>query len=247
MQEKEEKLLKLYESQQQRTIERVSRGSAGSDGATNTSTTVTIQGGRVRQMFDERRQKAGIDKSYPLEPLKSVRSTEISKSNNLDRNRNPVAKPATKQRTINYQTKTLKATTDKRIVKENMSVIQNGNAEYEEFRYQTKITNFEFEKDDNELSDLMNDHALEDSLDNEEMPIDMDECDEPVTIGKLVNVGGKLPSQKEFSSKEKLTNRVSVPIGKTISHPAKKDNKVATFKPLIFLLSVYLKSINISL
>lgn len=65
MQEREEKLLKLYESQQQRTIERISRGSAGS----NTSTGST-GGGKVRQMFDERRNKAGIDRSYPLEPLK---------------------------------------------------------------------------------------------------------------------------------------------------------------------------------
>lgn len=65
MQEREEKLVKLYENQQQRTIERMGRGSAGSNTSLGSST-----GGKVRQMFDERRSKAGIDRSYPLEPLK---------------------------------------------------------------------------------------------------------------------------------------------------------------------------------
>ncbi|CAH1108646.1 unnamed protein product [Psylliodes chrysocephalus] len=66
MQEKEEKLLKLYENQQQRAFDKVGRSSAGS-----TTSLSSTGGGKVRQMFDERRQKAGIDKSYPLEPLKS--------------------------------------------------------------------------------------------------------------------------------------------------------------------------------
>ncbi|CAH1124041.1 unnamed protein product [Ceutorhynchus assimilis] len=66
MQEKEEKLLKLYENQQQRAFEKVGRGSAGSN-----SSVGSTGGGKVRQMFDERRQRAGVDKSYPLEPLKS--------------------------------------------------------------------------------------------------------------------------------------------------------------------------------
>lgn len=65
IQEREEKLLKLYENQQQRVIERVSRGSAGSN-----TTITTTGGGKVRQMFDARRSMAGIDKSYPLKPLK---------------------------------------------------------------------------------------------------------------------------------------------------------------------------------
>lgn len=71
MQEKEEKLLKLYESQQQRAFERVSRGSAGNSINGGTS---PVGQGKVRQMFDERRQKAGIDRSYPLEPIKQSAS-----------------------------------------------------------------------------------------------------------------------------------------------------------------------------
>lgn len=72
MQEREEKLLKLYESQQQRTIERISRSSADS----NTSIGST-GGGKVRQMFDERRSKAGVDRSYPLEPLKAKANPRV--------------------------------------------------------------------------------------------------------------------------------------------------------------------------
>ncbi|KMQ94127.1 hypothetical protein RF55_5735 [Lasius niger] len=82
LQEKEQKLLQLYDQQQQRAYQVVQRGSAGSnssnhDGSTasrtttmtTTHTTSTSQGGKVRQMFDERRQTKGIDRSYPLEPL----------------------------------------------------------------------------------------------------------------------------------------------------------------------------------
>lgn len=75
MQEKEEKLLRLYENQQQRAFEKVSRGSSGSSSVSGGTSPVGITNtapGRVRQMFDERRQKAGIDRSYPLEPLKQT-------------------------------------------------------------------------------------------------------------------------------------------------------------------------------
>nr|CAH7725440.1 unnamed protein product [Callosobruchus chinensis] len=68
MQEREEKLLKLYENQQQRAFDKVGRSSAGSTGSLNSGP------GKVRQMFDERR-KAGIDRSYPLEPLKAKSNT----------------------------------------------------------------------------------------------------------------------------------------------------------------------------
>lgn len=78
MQEKEEKLLKLYESQQQRAFERVGRGSAGNSINGGTS---PVGQGKVRQMFDERRQKAGIDRSYPLEPLKQTKSNSYASIN----------------------------------------------------------------------------------------------------------------------------------------------------------------------
>ncbi|XP_011303634.1 serine/arginine repetitive matrix protein 2 isoform X2 [Fopius arisanus] len=85
--EKEQKLLQLYDQQQQRAHQVAQRGSAGSNtsngsgSGTNTQTvtrTTTTshsnsQGGKVRQMFDERRQTTvkGIDRSYPLEPLEN--------------------------------------------------------------------------------------------------------------------------------------------------------------------------------
>ncbi|XP_070156917.1 serine-rich adhesin for platelets isoform X2 [Polyergus mexicanus] len=82
LQEKEQKLLQLYDQQQQRAYQVVQRGSAGSNSSnhggsiatrTTTHTTSTSQGGKVRQMFDERRQTTvkGIDRSYPLEPLEN--------------------------------------------------------------------------------------------------------------------------------------------------------------------------------
>ncbi|XP_029177169.1 uncharacterized protein LOC114945222 [Nylanderia fulva] len=81
LQEKEQKLLQLYDQQQQRAYQVVQRGSAGSNSSnhggssrtTTTTTTSTSQGGKVRQMFDERRQTTvkGIDRSYPLEPLEN--------------------------------------------------------------------------------------------------------------------------------------------------------------------------------
>ncbi|XP_015125065.1 serine/arginine repetitive matrix protein 2 [Diachasma alloeum] len=87
--EKEQKLLQLYDQQQQRAHQVAQRGSAGSNtskgsgsGTTTQSVTRTTttshstsnsQGGKVRQMFDERRQTTvkGIDRSYPLEPLEN--------------------------------------------------------------------------------------------------------------------------------------------------------------------------------
>ncbi|KAL3289240.1 hypothetical protein HHI36_003672 [Cryptolaemus montrouzieri] len=82
MQEKEEKLLRLYEKQQQRAFDRVGRGSAGS----NTSIGST-GGGKVRQLFEERRQRAGVDKSYPLEPLNGkINGKSITSSNNRSSN-----------------------------------------------------------------------------------------------------------------------------------------------------------------
>ncbi|XP_076637425.1 uncharacterized protein LOC143349784 isoform X2 [Colletes latitarsis] len=112
LQEKEQKLLQLYDQQQQRAYQVVQRGSAGSNNSnhgssvsqhtvTRTSTsshsTTTSQGGKVRQMFDERRQTTvkGIDRSYPLEPLenkprKQTNGNAVQKNGNLTVNRHSV-------------------------------------------------------------------------------------------------------------------------------------------------------------
>ncbi|XP_017784087.1 PREDICTED: uncharacterized protein LOC108567882 isoform X2 [Nicrophorus vespilloides] len=164
MQEKEEKLLKLYENQQQRAFERVGRGSAGNNGTT------TLAAGKVRQMFDERRQKAGIDKSYPLEPLKTNRTNTVKKSSTITTS-TAVQRNVTKKAAVTA-------------MKENNNVILLDEAE----------TYLEEHKD---IVDMMNNHNLEDKLDDEELPqIGFDEFEEPTIVtGKLANVGGKLPSQ----------------------------------------------------
>ncbi|KAJ9589955.1 hypothetical protein L9F63_016939 [Diploptera punctata] len=83
MQEKEQKLLRLYESQTQRAFQRVGRGSAGSSSSSVSSTSSSLGGGKVRQLFQERRHQqirpngksnnipTGWDRSYPLEPLEN--------------------------------------------------------------------------------------------------------------------------------------------------------------------------------
>ncbi|XP_015597996.1 microtubule-associated protein futsch isoform X2 [Cephus cinctus] len=96
LQEKEQKLLQLYDQQQQRAYQVVQRGSAGSTGSNHSSsvshqtisrTTTTTHssstsqgGGKVRQMFDERRQTTvkGIDRSYPLEPLDNKPKKQVT-------------------------------------------------------------------------------------------------------------------------------------------------------------------------
>lgn len=90
MQEKEEKLLRLYESQTQKAFQRVGRGSAGSSSSSVSSTSSSLGGGKVRQLFQDRRHPGrsytngnkqgasgptGWDRSYPLEPLESVTNT----------------------------------------------------------------------------------------------------------------------------------------------------------------------------
>ncbi|XP_015180522.1 PREDICTED: probable WRKY transcription factor protein 1 isoform X2 [Polistes dominula] len=91
LQEKEQKLLQLYDQQQQRAYQVAQRGSSGSNSSgqgtstvnhhhqivTRTSssghTTSTSQATKVKQqVFNDRRQTTsvkGIDRSYPLEPL----------------------------------------------------------------------------------------------------------------------------------------------------------------------------------
>lgn len=111
LQEKEQKLLQLYDQQQQRAYQVVQRGNASSNHATITQHTVTktssssssshatstSQGGKVRQMFDERRQTTvkGIDRSYPLEPLenkprKQANGNGVQKNGNLTVSRQSV-------------------------------------------------------------------------------------------------------------------------------------------------------------
>lgn len=73
LQEREMKIASLYEAQQARALDRV-RHSPSNVGTVASppnqqANIVSHQQGKVRQMFEERRTKAGIDKSYPLQPI----------------------------------------------------------------------------------------------------------------------------------------------------------------------------------
>ncbi|XP_072930166.1 uncharacterized protein [Epargyreus clarus] len=76
LQERELKIASLYEAQQARALDRV-RHSPGNGvaGTPPPQPTVPHQPGKVRQMFEERRTKAGIDKSYPLQPIHNTERT----------------------------------------------------------------------------------------------------------------------------------------------------------------------------
>ncbi|KAJ8924488.1 hypothetical protein NQ315_007285 [Exocentrus adspersus] len=174
MQEKEEKLLKLYETQQQRTFERVSsRGSAGS----NTSVSST-GGGKVRQMFDERRQKAGVDRSYPLEPLKSrsgSRGGSVDRKSNVSTASRTTTVKSTVQKSVS-SIKNGKPLVNKREVVHSLYNNNDGDETYEEHRYEDDLLNSNSHR---RIVEMMNDHNIDDTLDNEVMPqIGFDEVDD---------------------------------------------------------------------
>lgn len=236
MAEKEEKMLKLYETQQQRAFERVGRGSAGSNGNFS-STHTAFQAGKVRQMFDERRQKAGIDRSYPLEPLKT---SNAPRGNSLDRikpTKNGTSKTTIKttvQKSVSH-VKNGKPLVNKREIIQGIYNNNGGEETYEEHRYQNDNDFFSTEKD---LVSMLNNHNLNDNLDDEELPnFEIDEYDEAAFTGKLRNVGGRLRSENEAPMKNgiepkpsRTNNNLTTP-GRT---PAKRDAKVSGFLKLCF-------------
>ncbi|XP_049877588.1 uncharacterized protein LOC126374867 isoform X2 [Pectinophora gossypiella] len=74
LQERELKIASLYEAQQARALDRVRHSPSngmvnGTKASTPQEAQVPVHPGKVRQMFEERRTKAGIDKSYPLQPI----------------------------------------------------------------------------------------------------------------------------------------------------------------------------------
>lgn len=73
LQEKEQKLLSLYQEQAHKAYQSINTG-----------------GGKVRQLFKERRghHHTGWDRSYPLEPLQDNR-----RGTSLDRSQNDISKP----------------------------------------------------------------------------------------------------------------------------------------------------------
>ncbi|XP_063831701.1 uncharacterized protein LOC135080901 [Ostrinia nubilalis] len=83
MQERELKIASLYEAQQARALDRVRHSPGTGHGTTSPPqppATITHHPGKVRQMFEERRTKAGIDKSYPLQPIHNTERNPTRKA-----------------------------------------------------------------------------------------------------------------------------------------------------------------------
>lgn len=227
MQEREEKLLRLYESQQQRVFERVSRGSAGSNSSISSTSTTT--GGKVRQMFDERRQKAGIDRSYPLEPInKGSKTNGICKPNGVKST--PVTNKSitrtvvrsTAEKSIRHM-RNGNTLVNKTAVKEEVYNNNGGEETYRERVYEKDDVNNDFMKSPNDLVTMMNNHNLHDTLDNE-VPPHFDEPDEVLFSGKLTNLGGKLPSENGVPKRSEPYPMTAA----TKTAVVKKETKVRT-------------------
>ncbi|XP_050295212.1 pecanex-like protein 1 [Anthonomus grandis grandis] len=157
IQEKEEKLLKLYENQQQRAIERVGRSSAGS-----ITTTSTVGATKPRLSLDDRRQKAGVDKSYPLQPLKT--NTRVNKTVASSRTTTVVKSSAKK--TVSQ------VNNNKPVVSQTGSYKKVTNNNYKNGNYEEEAQVIDgYDTVDNgrdHLTDLLNDNDA--GLDDEELP-----------------------------------------------------------------------------
>ncbi|XP_045537829.1 zinc finger C2HC domain-containing protein 1C [Papilio machaon] len=88
LQERELKIASLYEAQQARTLDKLRLSPATSPNShvsPSIQPTHNVQPGKVRQMFEERRTKAGIDKSYPLQPIHNTERTKPRAHNGVPR------------------------------------------------------------------------------------------------------------------------------------------------------------------
>jgi len=165
-------------------------------------------------MFEERRQKAGVDKSYPLEPLKTNRksTTTVKSVTNKTTAQLRNGKPVFQQ----------KETTQK-VYNNNYA---NGN--YEE--HTSVVETFDNVDNHANLVDIMNNHNINDDYDIDQLPkIGKSNCsslkfkctivkligfndaykEKPPFMGKLANLGGKLPSQKFIENNPPKTSVVS--------------------------------------
>ncbi|XP_020278579.1 uncharacterized protein LOC109852128 isoform X2 [Pseudomyrmex gracilis] len=184
LQEKEQKLLQLYDQQQQRAYQVVQKGSAGSNGSnhgstvrttTTTHTTSTSQGGKVRQMFDERRQTTvkGIDRSYPLEPLENRLRRQANGNVTTQRNGNST--------TVNRQSVSVRrvaradvnsnvnggkpvVTYHEEIARESFGPSARRHDDVDEFDVENRVSTFangHYRHDDNEHEDVLDHDTID--------------------------------------------------------------------------------------
>ncbi|KAB0804299.1 hypothetical protein PPYR_01269 [Photinus pyralis] len=200
MQEKEEKLLRLYENQQQRAIERVNRGSAESTGSPTSNN--GIPAGKVRQMFDERRQKAGIDRSYPLEPLRVIKTNGY---NGVSDNSKTMVKTTTVKKQVT-QIKNGKPLVNKReIVHSVYTNNNNGDENYEEHvirdnNLNRPILNRTYRRRDLEM--MMREHSRNENIEDEEFPdVNIEEFEDPLPKLQLNNAN-RVPPMRNVPNKD---------------------------------------------
>ncbi|CAH1996088.1 unnamed protein product [Acanthoscelides obtectus] len=204
MQEREEKLLKLYENQQQRAFEKVGRNSAGSTGNLSSGP------GKVRQMFDERR-KAGIDRSYPLEPLKAKSNTRGPSQERKPANMKTTSVKSTSHSSVSM-TKNVKSTARIEAVH---TVYNNNNGieSFEEHRYEEKKPY------------ILNGNHEDYILDNEEMPkLGFDETDRAVENRNSVSKNQSPVVKKDSRSSVKM-NGTTPTRSDNVNHGVKKTAK----------------------
>ncbi|CAH0678721.1 unnamed protein product [Chilo suppressalis] len=107
MQERELKIASLYEAQQARALDRVrhSPSSTATSPPQQTISTAPLphHPGKVRQMFEERRTKAGIDKSYPLQPIQNTERARKPLPNGYTKVTASAASKVTEKRSVRTQ------------------------------------------------------------------------------------------------------------------------------------------------
>lgn len=167
-------------------------------------------------MFDERRQKAGIDRSYPLEPLKNSSADKLKNST-----RKSVVKTTT-QKSVSHIKNSKPVISRKEIIH---SIYNNndGDETFEEYRYGNNGNTLP-NGSHSDIVELMNNHNLDESIENEQMPqIGFDSPDDLSFTKKLSNLGGKLPSETAFKVLEEKHKLGGNTLGKTF----RKETKVS--------------------
>ncbi|XP_054001775.1 serine-rich adhesin for platelets-like isoform X2 [Hylaeus anthracinus] len=187
LQEKEQKLLQLYDQQQQRAYQVMQRGSAGSNSSNHTTsvsqhtvtktsnsshTTSTSQGGKVRQMFDERRHTTvkGIDRSYPLEPLenkprKQTNGNATQKNGNSTVNRHSVTVKRAARADVNSNLNGGKPVVSyhEEVTRESFVPSVQGHTDDDEFGNENHVAQYANgnHRDDTRIEEVLDDDTIE--------------------------------------------------------------------------------------
>ncbi|KAJ8724133.1 hypothetical protein PYW07_008113 [Mythimna separata] len=176
MQERELKIASLYEAQQARALDRVRHSPSNVPNNVGHASPPlppnAHQPGKVRQMFEERRTKAGIDKSYPLQPIHNTDRTVARKP--LP---NGYSKVATNKLSLERKVSKHVITSNSHVVTSNSHVITNNSHSVKKQQHKTEnLVNGSGDLNHNHEPDLNSvKHVLPQS--NGEVIPDTDELD----------------------------------------------------------------------